>query len=111
MNQVKTQVIQKLNAIVELVRHCATKALPTQDQNLMQEVTLAVASHEGLCKLFEEEGATEKVVSLVNEFGRAIVELYHNIEDFNPVTHHATATGARTKPYFSAKRPSKNLLN
>lgn len=104
MNQIKTQVIQKLNAIVELVRHCATKALPTQNQTLMQEVTLAVVSHEGLCKLFEEEGASEKVVTLVNEFGHAVAELYKNIDSFKPdPTPKLTA--------FPSKRTDKNLLN
>lgn len=104
MDKVKTQVIQKLNAIVELVRHCATKALPTQDQALMQEVTLAVVSHEGLCKLFEEEGASEKVVTLINEFGHAVAQLYKSIENFksNPIPKLAA---------FPSKRLDKNLLN
>lgn len=104
MNQVKTQVIQKLNAIVELVRHCATKVIPTQDQALMQEVTLAAVTHEGLCKLFEQDGATEHVIVLVNDFGRAVAELYHNIEDFKPATPPKTT-------YFTAKRPNNTLLN
>jgi len=104
MNQVKTQIIQKLNAIVELVRHCATKALPTQDPNLMHEVTLAVVSHEGLCKLFEEEGPTEKVVLLLNEFGHAVVQLYRNIEDFKPAAEPKVT-------HFTARKPEKNLLN
>jgi len=107
MNQVKTQIVQKLNAIVELVRHCATKALPTQDQKLMQEVTLAVVTHEGLCKLFEQNGPTENVVLLVNEFGRAVAELYHDIISFSPST-----PAPRPKiTQFTARRPDKNLLN
>src|SRR5713226_3751393 len=98
MNQVKTQVIQKLNAIVELVRHCATKVLPTQNQTLMQEVSLAVVTHEGLCRLFEENGATENVVSLVNDFGHAVAELYNNITTFKP------ATTPKNIP-FTSRRP------
>lgn len=101
MNQIKIQVVQKLNAIVELVKHCATKALPTKEQSLMQEVTLAVVTHEGLCKLFEQEGPTENVILLINEFGRAVAELYNNISTFE----------STVKSAFSSKRPDKNLLN
>ena len=106
MNPIKTQVVQKLNTIVELIRHCATKVLPTQDQTLMQEVTLAIVTHEGLCKLFEQDGPTESVVLLVNEFGNAAAELYRNIINFKPVA---------IKPFkttqFTTKRSDKNLLN
>jgi len=105
MNQVKTQIIQKLNTIVELIRHCATKALPTQDSTLMQEVTMAVVTHEGLCKLFEQDGPTENVVLLVNEFGRAVAGLYKNVTAFKP-----KATPLKM-PHFSTKRSDKNLLN
>lgn len=107
MNKIKTQVVQKLNAIVELVRHCATKVIPIQNQAFMQEVTLAVVTHEGLCKLFEDNGPTENVISLVNDFGRAVAELYNNIVAFKPTP--VTAP----KINFSARRTdkNKNLLN
>jgi hypothetical protein len=104
MNQIKTQIIQKLNAIVELVRHCATKVLSTQDQTLMQEVTLGVITHEGLCRLFEEKGPVREVVLLVNDFGHAIAELYQKITNFKPST-----TPKITQ--FTSKRLDKNLLN
>jgi hypothetical protein len=101
----KTQVVQKLNAIVELVRHCATKVVPTQDPTLMQEVTLAAVTHEGLCKLFEQNGPTENVINLVNDFGNAVAELYRNIDNFKPAKPPLKVT------QFTSKRPDKNLLN
>lgn len=102
MNKIKTEVVQKLNAIVELVRHCATKVIPTQDQTLMQEVSLAVISHEGLCKLFEEKGPTENVVELVNDFGHAVADLYTKIDNFK---------SAPKISHFTSRQPDKNLIN
>ena len=105
MNQIKIQITQKLNAILELVRHCATKALPIQDQTLMQEVTLAIVTHDGLCRLFEKDGPTENVVLLVNEFGRAISQLYYDITNYKPAAAPIKIT------QFTTKRADKNLLN
>lgn len=105
MNQVKTQVIQKLNAIVELVRHCATKAVSTQDQTLMQEVTLAVVTHESICKMFEEHGPAENVVVVVNEFGHTVAKLYNKLDTFKPQSIRTPQIN------FTAKRSDKNLLN
>jgi hypothetical protein len=105
MNQLKIEVVQKLNAIVELVRHCATKVVSTQDQTLMQEVTLAAITHEGLIKLFEQNGPTQNVITLVNDFGRAVSDLYHNISTFKPTPILPKIT------QFTTKRPDKNLLN
>lgn len=105
MNQLKAQIIQKLNVIVELIKHCASKALPIQNQSLMQEVTLAIITHEGLCKLFEQEGSTENVVSLINDFGMAVAELYNNISTFKSDTQLSIALSSLSK------RPDKNLLN
>jgi hypothetical protein len=104
MNQIKAQIVRKLNVIVELVRLCAAKALPTQDQLLMQEVSLAVITHEGLCKLLEQEGESEKVVTLTNEFGRAVADLYKNIINFKPAP-------VFKMPPLTNKRQDKNLLN
>ena len=107
MNQVKTQIIRKLNTIVELVKHCAAKALPIQDPALMQEVTLAIVTHDGLCKLFEQEGPTANVVSLVNEFGNAVAILYQNMPS-EPMPKIV-----KNNIYFSAPKNNrdKNLLN
>lgn len=82
MNKAKTQVVQKLNVIVELVRHCAVEVVSTNDPILIQETTLAAVTHESLCRLFEESGPSEEVVGLVNDFGRAIADLYKKIKDF-----------------------------
>lgn len=111
MNQIKTQLVQKLNAIAELIRHCATKVIPTQNQMLMQEVSLAVVTHEGLCKLFEQNGPTESVILLVNQFGHAVAELYQNITSFSLKPSRPDEALNRFKTMRAAKRTDKNLLN
>ncbi len=105
MNQVRIQIVQKLNAIVQLIKHCAATALPLQNQALMQEITLAIVTHEGLCKLFEQEGPSQNFVSLINEFGNAVAELYAKIS--------APKTAMQPKinlPPFHFNQ-NKNLLN
>lgn len=102
MNRLKSEIATKLNVTVELVKHCAAKAVPTNNHNFMQEVTLAAITHEGLCKLFEQDGPTKNVTSLVNDFGNVIAELYNTIVTFKPQLMTKT---------FHSKKLDKNLLN
>src|SRR6478609_8653827 len=83
---IRIQIVQKLNAIVQLIKHCATKSVPSHDQAIMQEITLAIVTHEGLCKLFEQEGPTQNFVSLINDFGNAVSQLYKKISVSKEVT-------------------------
>ena len=108
MNDLKRQITSKLNSIVALIKRCATKTLATQDPVLTQEVMLSVITHETLCSLVEQEGPTQKVVELVNEFGRAVVQLYTNIENFK--SSNVPATFPKLTQ-FNFKKPDKSMLN
>lgn len=107
-HQVKLEVSNKLNSIALLIKECALKVYKTQDVSLMQETALAAITHESLCELLEKDGYTEKVIGLINDFGKAVSQLYSNIINFKA----ADKIGAMIDhSHFDLLPKSKTLLN
>lgn len=108
MNHLRPQVVQKLNSIAAVIKKCSSKVIETNDPLLIQEASLAVYTHEGLCTLFERDGVTENLINLVNQFGKAVVRLYNGIEDFKVTTF---TNKPITTTQFNIKKNDKTLLN
>lgn len=107
MNELKRQVTHKLNSIIAIIKQCANKVMLTSGPALSQEVMLAVITHETLCALFEQNGPTEEVVKLVNEFGIAAAELYKTVVETKPEEN---LTQVKFNQ-FNLKKPDKPMLN
>ncbi len=109
MNQtLRPQIIHKLNSIAAIIKNCSGKVIDTKDSLLIQETSLATFTHEGLCTLFERDGATENVIKLANEFGKAVATLYRNIVSFKATTY---TTKLILTTQFNTKKTDKTLLN
>jgi hypothetical protein len=77
--QLRNEVLNKLNSIAQVIKECALQVFNSTRDDLIQETTLAAITHETLCDLVERDGYTEKTIGLINDFGKAVVELYANI--------------------------------
>lgn len=108
-HKVKLEVSRKLNSVAFLIKECALKVYKTQDIALMQETALAAITHESLCELLEKDGHTEKIVGLINDFGRAVAQLYSNIINFKPNAKIETIINSDS--HFDSLPKDKSLLN
>ncbi len=86
MKQARQELTTKLNAISGIIKQCALQVFKVQDPTLMQETTLAAITHESLCDLLERDGETKQVITLINDFGKAVVQLYDNIVSAAPAS-------------------------
>lgn len=104
---VRLEVSNKLTAIATLIKECAVKVYGI-DMTLMQETALAALTHEGLCDMLERDGYTEKNILLINDFGKAVAQLYSNIVNPNTSSNNIDAI---VNSYQRSAKNSKDLPN
>ncbi len=106
-NTIKLEVFDKLNSVSLLIKQCALEVYKTKDIDLMQETALAAVTHESLCELLGKDGHTDKVIGLINDFGKAVAQLYDNILNFELILEHEELE----KPIKHSSFTNKNMLN
>lgn len=108
---IRIQLTEKLNAISGIIKQCALQVFKIQHPPFMHETTLAAITHESLCELLERDGENKQTLNLINDFGKAVVQLYDNIINFKPATNPLQHLETHTPDLIPGTKIPKTLLN